>query len=186
MGQIWKGAIVYGSDQEVAGLMRAVRRLNATGAFSWIGSDGWSGRSLVTQSNELQVEGTLSLQPQANPVLGFDTYFLNLTVENNKRNPCSWTPYNDKYTRVCTTHERLTRNNTVFENQLQFVSDAVMALAVALQDMHRDLCGGKPGLSDPLVGFMASHRPGLPPHKSRCISCRATASAITASLTNCS
>ncbi|XP_039283583.1 LOW QUALITY PROTEIN: metabotropic glutamate receptor 2 [Nilaparvata lugens] len=159
-----RGAIVYGSDQEVAGLMRAVRRLNATGAFSWIGSDGWSGRSLVTQGNELQVEGTLSLQPQANPVLGFDTYFLNLTVENNKRNPwfvefweghfqcrypnSSWTPYNGKYTKMCTTHERLTRKNTVFENQLQFVSDAVMALAVALQDMHRDLCHGRPGLCD--------------------------------------
>lgn len=34
-----------------------------------------------------QVEGTLSVQPQANPVKGFEEYFLNLTVENNLRNP---------------------------------------------------------------------------------------------------
>ena len=27
------------------------------------------------------------MQPQANPVKGFQEYFLNLTVENNKRNP---------------------------------------------------------------------------------------------------
>lgn len=67
--------------------MRAVRRCNATGSFSWIGSDGWSARSLVWQGNEQEVEGTLSVQPQANPVQGFDVYFLNLTVENNKRNP---------------------------------------------------------------------------------------------------
>lgn len=67
--------------------MRAVRRCNATGAFSWIGSDGWSARSLVWQGNEKEVEGTLSVQPQANPVAGFDRYFLNLTVENNRRNP---------------------------------------------------------------------------------------------------
>ena len=33
------------------------------------------------------MEGTLSVQPQANPVKGFQEYFLNLTVENNKRNP---------------------------------------------------------------------------------------------------
>ena len=36
---------------------------------------------------EAEVEGTLSVQPQANPVKGFQEYFLNLTVENNKRNP---------------------------------------------------------------------------------------------------
>lgn len=47
------------------------------------------------------------------------------------------TPYNQKYTRECTTQERLTPEDTVFENQLQFVSDAVMAFAVALRDMHR-------------------------------------------------
>ena len=37
--------------------------------------------------HEPEVEGTLSVQPQANPVKGFQEYFLNLTVENNKRNP---------------------------------------------------------------------------------------------------
>ncbi|KAK8383369.1 hypothetical protein O3P69_019028 [Scylla paramamosain] len=42
------GVIIFGSDQEVAGVMRAVRRNNATGSFSWIGSDGWSARSLVS------------------------------------------------------------------------------------------------------------------------------------------
>lgn len=67
--------------------MRAVRRLNVTGAFSWIGSDGWSARGLVSNGNEPEVEGTLSVQPQANPVKGFEEYFLNLTVENNRRNP---------------------------------------------------------------------------------------------------
>lgn len=67
--------------------MRAVRRSNATGSFSWIGSDGWSARSLVSDGNEAEVEGTLSVQPQANPVRGFEEYFLSLNVENNPRNP---------------------------------------------------------------------------------------------------
>ena len=84
---VFLGAIIFGSDQEVAGMMRAVRRNNATGMFSWIGSDGWSARSLVSDGNEAEVEGTLSLQPQANPVRGFEDYFLGLTVENNPRNP---------------------------------------------------------------------------------------------------
>lgn len=53
------GAIIFGSDQEVAGVMRAVRRNNATGAFSWIGSDGWSARNLVSDGNEPEVSLTL-------------------------------------------------------------------------------------------------------------------------------
>lgn len=36
---------------------------------------------------DIQVEGTLSVQPQANPVVGFEQHFLGLTVENNRRNP---------------------------------------------------------------------------------------------------
>lgn len=67
--------------------MKAVRRCNATGTFSWIGSDGWSARSVVSEGNEAEVEGTLSVQPQAREVRGFKEYFLGLNVENNTRNP---------------------------------------------------------------------------------------------------
>ncbi|GAB0096107.1 Metabotropic glutamate receptor [Sergentomyia squamirostris] len=159
-----RGAIIFGSDQEVAGVMRAVRRNNATGSFSWIGSDGWSARNLVSDNNEPEVEGTLSVQPQANPVKGFEEYFLGLTVEKNLRNPwfvefwedhfeCKYpnssrTPFNKDYTRLCSRREELSKNNTDFEDQLQFVSDAVMAFAYALRDMHKDLCRGRPGLCE--------------------------------------
>ncbi|CAB4067610.1 Metabotropic glutamate receptor 1 [Lepeophtheirus salmonis] len=152
-----KGVIVFGSDQEVAELMKAVKRNNATGQFSWIGSDGWSARALVFEGHEAEVEGTISVQPQANPVHGFEDYFLNLTVESNKRNPWFvefWedhfecrhtqgleTPYNIGYKRICNGKERLTRENTKFEAQLQFVSDAVMAFAYALRRMHEVTCG---------------------------------------------
>lgn len=67
--------------------MRAVRRNNLTGHFSWIGSDGWAGRSLVSEGNEPEVEGTLSVLPQSFEVRGFNDYFLSLTPINNKRNP---------------------------------------------------------------------------------------------------
>lgn len=45
----------------------------------------------------------------------------------------SITPYNNKYKKTCTKKEKLTKNNTAFEGQLQFVSDAVMAFAHALK-----------------------------------------------------
>ena len=50
-----QGVIVFGSDQEVGELMKAVERANVSGHFSWIGSDGWGGRTLVSDGNELQV-----------------------------------------------------------------------------------------------------------------------------------
>ncbi|XP_050675733.1 metabotropic glutamate receptor 4-like [Leptidea sinapis] len=159
-----RGAIIFGSDQEVAGVMRAVQRANATKSFSWVGSDGWSARSLVSEGNEKAVEGTISVQPQANDVEGFKEYFLGLNVKNNKRNPwfiefwehqfqCRYpgaprTPFNGQYQHHCSGLERLTDNNIEFERQLQFVADAVMAFAYAIRDMHAAVCGGRYGLCD--------------------------------------
>ncbi|KAF8781700.1 Metabotropic glutamate receptor like protein [Argiope bruennichi] len=167
-----KGVIIFGSDQEVAGVMRAIRRNNCTGLFSWIGSDGWSARSLVFDGHESQVEGTISVQPRAHPVEGFDTYFQSLTVYNNSRNPwfiefwehffnCKWpgssiTPYN-QFTKVLCTGEEVMSPETGYEaeKQLQFVSDSVMAFAHALKGLHADVCKGKPGICpkmDPIDG----------------------------------
>ncbi|ODN00905.1 Metabotropic glutamate receptor 8 [Orchesella cincta] len=159
-----KGVIIYGSDQEVKELMRAVRKRNETGSFAWIGSDGWSARTLVSDGNEKEVEGTLSVQPKANAVKGFDEYFLNLNVRSNIRNPwfiefwenhwqCKYpnsskTPYNRDFNKSCTGYEKLTAENTNIEAQLQYVSDAVMAFAYALKDMHKSLCGGNSGLCE--------------------------------------
>ncbi|XP_061716625.1 metabotropic glutamate receptor 6-like [Cydia pomonella] len=158
-----RGVIVFGSDQEVAGVMQAVVRAGAEGTFGWVGSDGWSARALVATGRERAVEGTISVQPLARPVEGFREYFLNLTVHNNKRNPwfvefweeqfqCRWeglgaarTPYN-AHARRCTGKEQLTNENTELEAQLQFVADAVLAFAHALRDMHAVECGGAPGL----------------------------------------
>jgi metabotropic X receptor len=42
---------------------------------------------LSFSGKEKEVEGTLSVQPKSNPVKGFEEYFLNLTVQNNTRNP---------------------------------------------------------------------------------------------------
>ena len=41
--------------------MLAVKRRNATGWFSWIGSDGWGGRGLAYEGKEAQVNVTIGL-----------------------------------------------------------------------------------------------------------------------------
>ncbi|XP_037565485.2 LOW QUALITY PROTEIN: metabotropic glutamate receptor 4-like [Dermacentor silvarum] len=145
--------------------MRAVRRNNATAHFAWIGSDGWSARELVSHGNEPQVEGTLSVQPTANAVNGFDEYFRGLTPFANYRNPwfiefwehffrCKWngslvTPFNQHHQRSCTGEERISDNKAYkLEAQLQFVSNAVLAFAYALRRMHEEICGNITGLCD--------------------------------------
>ncbi|RUS89252.1 hypothetical protein EGW08_002995, partial [Elysia chlorotica] len=157
-----RGVIVFASDQEVAGLMRAVRRMGATGRFAWIGSDGWGGRGLAYNGNEQEVEGAVTVLPQAEEVQGFKKYFLALRPDMNERNPwfteyweqyfqCRYpgsrqTPFNGAYNATCTGEERIPRDKFSMEAQLQFVSDSVLAFAYAFKEIHQNLCGGRPGV----------------------------------------
>jgi metabotropic X receptor len=147
--------------------MRSIRRRNATGMFTWIGSDGWSARTIVSEHNELQVEGTLSFQPLSHPVSNFEGYFRSLTPANNQRNPwfieywedmfqCKYfnstlTPYNVRWEEECTGEEVYEKSGPFaleMEGQLQFVSDAVLAFVHALRLMHQDKCKGVPGICE--------------------------------------
>lgn len=51
------------------------------------------------------------------------------------------TPYNSNYSVECDSKFHLREKIPKFENQLQFVSDSVLAFAHALYDMHSDHCG---------------------------------------------
>lgn len=51
------------------------------------------------------------------------------------------TPYNTNYSVKCDPKFNLREKKPKFENQLQFVSDSVLAFAHALYDMHSDYCG---------------------------------------------
>ena len=68
MQQLFPGVIVFGSDQEVGELMRAIDRNNMTGYFTWIGSDGWGGRTLVSKGNEAQVSRQRALLPSTTEI----------------------------------------------------------------------------------------------------------------------
>lgn len=101
-----------------------------------------------------QVEGAVTVQPYAEPVAGFEEYFLRLTPSSNRRNPwfaeywedyfrCRMaddlggveTPFNQNYSRTCDviTERQTVDNGFELEAQLQFVSDAVLAFAHALK-----------------------------------------------------
>nr|ANO39069.1 GCR106 [Schmidtea mediterranea] len=157
------GVIIFGSDQEVGDFMMAIKEHNLTHSFNWLGSDGWSGRrvaykkGLFETSKEQEIEGAIGIEPLSKTVFGFENYFLNLTPSTNKHNPwfnefwedffecklpnSSDTPYNN-FTDICDENLKLSKDNPKhsFENQLQFVSDAVMAFAMALKEMKNQMC----------------------------------------------
>nr|XP_045008001.1 metabotropic glutamate receptor 6 isoform X2 [Jaculus jaculus] len=92
---------------------------------------------------------------------GFDQYFMTRSLENNRRNiwfaefweenfNCKLTSsgsQSDDSTRKCTGEERIGQDSTYEqEGKVQFVIDAVYAIAHALHSMHQALCPGHTGL----------------------------------------
>ena len=80
--------IVFLRVEDAGALLRATRRLNETGRFVWIASDGWGKEELpVLGGNELAAEGALTIELQTTPLPEFDRYFRQLRPATNDRNP---------------------------------------------------------------------------------------------------
>ncbi|XP_015794170.2 metabotropic glutamate receptor 1-like, partial [Tetranychus urticae] len=71
----------------VRGILKAIRRLNATGEFLLVGSDGWSDRYDVVEGYEVEASGGISVRIHSPYVNEFDPYYFNLHPDNNTRNP---------------------------------------------------------------------------------------------------
>ncbi|XP_054267413.1 metabotropic glutamate receptor 4-like [Macrosteles quadrilineatus] len=115
------------------------------------------------ESHEV-LEGALAIQPLASHLEGFDEYLAGLTVENHEKvNPwfkeyleaffhCSFYNQSDpnvsESSQDCSTVDLTITEDKGFQQHscLHFVRDAVYAVATALHNMHRDKCGGLPGL----------------------------------------
>jgi len=80
--------VVFLRVEDAGALLRATRRLNETGRFVWIASDGWGKEELpVLGGNEVVAEGALTIELQTTPLPEFDSYFRQLRPATNDRNP---------------------------------------------------------------------------------------------------
>ncbi|GFT71368.1 metabotropic glutamate receptor 7 [Nephila pilipes] len=157
------GVVVFGSDSEISGIMKAVRRNNCTGHFLWIASNALIDPRLKSNISDETMEGVVTLRPATRPVTGFEKYFKSLKVKTNKRNPwfadyweqtfsCKLpdtllTPSNTFVKKECSGDEVLsTVKGLEMDKELMFVSDSVLAFAYAIKAMHADLCGDVPGV----------------------------------------
>lgn len=155
--------IVFVRIEDATGLLNAASRKNLTGKFIWVASDAWGNRIAPVKNNPLVAQGAITLELESTPITKFEQYFLNLNPRTNKRNPwfieyweeehnCKWNSIianpEDVATRQtkppCRGNEKLNRKITSQESKVQFIYDAVYALAHALDKMHRDICPEMP------------------------------------------
>ncbi|KAG8003073.1 Metabotropic glutamate receptor 6 [Nibea albiflora] len=155
---------------ETSNARGAAKRANLTGHFLFVGSDSWGAKSSPIAELEDVAEGAVTILQKRASIDGFDQYFMSRSLENNRRNiwfnefweddfRCKLTRSGvklDPDKKKCTGEERIGRDSSYKqEGKVQFVIDAVYAVAYALHSMHQDLCSGSSGVCsnmDPVEG----------------------------------
>uniref|UniRef100_H2ZT02 Glutamate metabotropic receptor 6 n=1 Tax=Latimeria chalumnae TaxID=7897 RepID=H2ZT02_LATCH len=158
-----RGVIIFASEDDIKCVLEASKRANQTGHFLWVGSDSWGAKITPILNQEDVAEGSVTILPKRVSIEGFDQYFTSRSLENNRRNiwfaefweddfKCKLTRAGasvDESARKCTGDERISRDSSYEqEGKVQFVIDAVYAMAHALHNMHNDLCPGATGVCD--------------------------------------
>ncbi|XP_041712234.1 metabotropic glutamate receptor 4-like [Coregonus clupeaformis] len=153
--------ILFANEDDIKRLLQAAKKANQTGHFIWVGSDSWGSKISPILNQEEMAEGAVTILPKRQSIRGFDRYFISRTLDNNRRNiwfaefwennfQCKLSRHALKKgsgIKKCTNHERIGKDSSYEqEGKVQFVVDAVYAMAHALHNMHKELCPGKVGL----------------------------------------
>uniref|UniRef100_A0A4W5MVI9 Glutamate metabotropic receptor 7 n=1 Tax=Hucho hucho TaxID=62062 RepID=A0A4W5MVI9_9TELE len=155
-----RAVIIFASEEDIRGVLNATKRANQVGHFLWIGSDSWGSKSSPIHQLEDVAVGAVTILPKRSSIKGFDEYFTSLTLENNRRNVWFAEFWEENFdcrllssskredtSRKCTGQERIGIDSKYEqEGKVQFVIDAVYAMAYALHYIQRDLCPEHSGI----------------------------------------
>ncbi|XP_051644611.1 metabotropic glutamate receptor 7 isoform X1 [Manacus candei] len=156
-----RAIVIFANDEDIRQILAAAKRADQVGHFLWVGSDTWGSKVGPLLQQEDVAEGAITILPKRATIEGFDAYFTSRTLENNRRNVwfaeyweenfnCKLTITGSKKEdtdRKCTGQERIGKDSPYEqEGKVQFVIDAVYAMAHALHHMSRDLCADGAGL----------------------------------------
>ncbi|KAG5267904.1 hypothetical protein AALO_G00227260 [Alosa alosa] len=155
-----RAIIMFANEDDIRRVLDAARRRNHTGHFLWVGSDSWGSKISPVVGQEDVAEGAITILPKRASVDAFDRYFKSRSLSNNRRNVWFAEFWEENFNcklgmhgkrpgspKKCTGLEKVGRDSTYEqEGKVQFVMDAVYAMAHALHRMHKDLCFGYPGL----------------------------------------
>uniref|UniRef100_A0A3B1K1P9 Glutamate receptor, metabotropic 8a n=1 Tax=Astyanax mexicanus TaxID=7994 RepID=A0A3B1K1P9_ASTMX len=155
-----RAVIMFANEDDIRRVLDAAKRSNQTGHFLWVGSDSWGSKISPVIQQEQVAEGAITILPKRASVEAFDRYFRSRSLSNNRRNVWFAEFWEENFNcklgmhakrpwsnKKCTGLEKVGRDSSYEqEGKVQFVMDAVYAMAHALHSMHRDLCFGYPGL----------------------------------------
>ncbi|XP_071358994.1 glutamate receptor, metabotropic 8a isoform X2 [Trachinotus anak] len=155
-----RAIIMFANEDDIRRVLDAARRNNQTGHFLWVGSDSWGSKISPVIGQERVAEGAITILPKRASVDAFDRYFRSRSLSNNRRNVWFAEFWEENFNcklgmhgkrpgslKKCTGLEKVGRDSSYEqEGKVQFVMDAVYAMAHALHRMHRELCYGYPGL----------------------------------------
>nr|XP_057939246.1 glutamate receptor, metabotropic 6a isoform X2 [Doryrhamphus excisus] len=165
-----RGVIIFANEDDIKQVLEAAKRANLTGHFLFVGSDSWGAKSSPIMELEDMAEGAVTILPKRASIDGFDQYFMSRSLENNRRNiwfnefweddfRCKLTRPGvkvDPGKKKCTGQERIGLDSSYEqEGKVQFVIDAVYAVAYALHSMQQNLCSSSSGICshmDPVEG----------------------------------
>ncbi|CAL8386398.1 unnamed protein product, partial [Gadus morhua 'NCC'] len=154
-----RAVIMFANEDDIRRVLDAARRNNQTGHFLWVGSDSWGSKISPVIGQERVAEGAITILPKRASVDAFDRYFRSRSLSNNRRNVWFAEFWEENFNcklgmhgkrpgspKKCTGLEKVGRDSSYEqEGKVQFVMDAVYAMAHALHRMHRQRCHGNPG-----------------------------------------
>ncbi|XP_061663914.1 glutamate receptor, metabotropic 8a isoform X1 [Syngnathoides biaculeatus] len=160
-----RAIIMFANEDDIRRVLDAAKRNNQTGHFLWVGSDSWGSKISPVIGQERVAEGAITILPKRASVDAFDRYFRSRSLSNNRRNVWFAEFWEENFNcklgmhgkrpgilKKCTGLEKVGRDSSYEqEGKVQFVMDAVYAMAHALHHMHRKLCHGYPGLCPRMV-----------------------------------
>nr|XP_046153421.1 metabotropic glutamate receptor 8-like isoform X3 [Oncorhynchus gorbuscha] len=155
-----RAVIMFANEDDIRRILDAAKHNNQTGHFLWVGSDSWGSKISPVIGQERVAEGAVTILPKRASVDAFDRYFRSRSLSNNRRNVWFAEFWEENFgcklgmhgkrpgsPKKCTGLEKVGRDSSYEqEGKVQFVMDAVYAMAHALHRMHRELCYGYPGL----------------------------------------
>uniref|UniRef100_A0A674H8H1 G-protein coupled receptors family 3 profile domain-containing protein n=1 Tax=Taeniopygia guttata TaxID=59729 RepID=A0A674H8H1_TAEGU len=144
-----RGVVLFANEDDIRRVLEAATLANLSGHFSWVGSDSWGAKMAPVQGLEEAAHGAITILPKRASVPGFDEYFTSRSLENNRRN--LWfhefweDDFNCRLPHGTAPHgePRIGRDSPYEqEGKVQFVIDAVLAMAHGLHSLLGEACPG--------------------------------------------
>ncbi|CAI9729621.1 metabotropic glutamate receptor 3-like [Octopus vulgaris] len=151
--------ILFVRIEDATSILESATRMNVTNHFVWIASDAWGRQPHPVKNNEKVAEGALTIELTSTVIPQFDDYFQRLDPYLNTRNPwfteywekvhnCKWKTeersvpllINEMPRQICNGDETLEPGYYKQEGKVQFIYDAVYAMALAIHRMQQDVC----------------------------------------------